>query len=286
MRYALPMVLAMIMAVVGCTETTDRNSVDAALQDNPFFKALGAVPESRDEYTKGGGAVFDGDTTWPIGAWRAIHDPEVNYEITVQHPYASVDFTVDWPCTLYVVYTDLPDTTIRRTVVKPAPELHGRMSFRFEFVGNDWELTDIAPCAAEFDSATGVISIDSVQVSVRRGGEVIEYPTLDNTGLMPIDPYAYTFEAGDSIDLRLWETHAPGVQFPWTYLHGPPEHDYSPFQYDENDGSWYGTWTIGNVAAGDDENWAWFEVIDLYDAIINPDGPDRAVLWGVPYIVE
>jgi len=285
MRYALPAVLAVMLAVVGCTEMgSDRDRVDSALRDHPFFKAFGAVPDNGKQPPSG--PCCDGDTTWPIGAWRDVSDPDVDYEIDVQHPYAYVDFHAHWPCTLRVVYTDIPDTSVRDTVVKPAPEFHGDLSFRFEFTGDDWELTDISPCDAEFDSAIGLMDIDSVQVSVRRGGTVIPYPTLDNTGLQPVDPYAYTFRAGDTIDLKLWETHAPSVRFHWTYLHGPPEHDYSPFGYEPDPGYWYGTWTINPVQESDSENWAWFEVIDLYAAMIDPEGPDRSVLWGVPYIVE
>ncbi len=284
MRYALPIVLAVMLALVGCTQQSDQEQVDAALQDHPFFRSLGAVPAANDEYTGRGGT--DGDTTWPVDAWRVVPEPEISYNITVSRPFANVDFHIVWPCTLFVVYTDLPDTSIRDTVVKPAPEVNGSMSARFEFNGNDWELTDLSPCDAEFDSAFGVIEIDSIQVSVHRDGAVIDYPTLDNTGLLPLNPYAYTFEPGDSVELRLWETHTAGIEFAWAYLHGPPGHWYSPFELDPSNDSWTGTWVVNPTETADDENWVWFEVIDLNDAVLNKNGPDRSVLWGIGYIVE
>jgi|GEM_PF-4757589 len=282
MRIAIPIVLAVMLALVGCGRTSDQEQVEAAIQENPFFKTLGAIPQSADSYTGHGGT--DGDTSWPVDAWGVVHDPEITYEINVAQPIADVDFHLAWPCTLFVVYTDLPDTSIRDTIIKPAPEVVGLMSARFEFDGNDWELTELSPCDTKFDSGVGRISIESLQVSVRRNGQVIEYPTLKNTQRLPLDPYVYTFQLGDSVDLRLWETD--DVEFPWAYLHGNPAHHYSPFKWDPETESWFGTWMINPVPVTDDDRWVWFEVVDLYDAVINKSGPDRSVLWGIGYIVQ
>jgi hypothetical protein len=284
MRYALPVVLAAMLATVGCNALrSDQDRVESSLRSNPFFKSLGATSGgSRQPPTN----PCDGDTTWPLGAWRNVHDPDVDYVISVEHPFATVDFHADWPCTLYAVYTDLPDTSIRDTVVKPAPEFHGTISFRFEFTGDSWELRALSPCPATFDSALGLMALDSVEVSVRREGETVPYPTLDNTGLLPLDPYDYTFQPGDSVSLRLWETHAPEVDFPWVYLHGPPGHNYSPFNYDQANGCWYGTWTINPRQESSEARWVWFEMLDVGSALIRKTGPDRSVLWGLPYIVE
>ncbi len=282
MRTALPIVLAVMFALVGCTQKSDQDQVETALQNNPFFKALGAIPGPKDSYTGHGGA--DGDTSWPIDAWRDVQDPEVSYEINVSRPYADVDFQIVWPCTLAVVYTDLPDTSIRDTVIKPAPEIVGSMSAQFEFDGSEWKLTELSPCDAKFDSGVGHIEIDSLQVTVHRNGQVIEYPTLENTQRLPLHPYAYTFQLGDSVDLRLWETD--DTQFAWAYLHGHHAHHYSPFEWDPQTESWFGTWVINPVPVTDDDRWVWFEVVDLYDAVINKNGPDRSVLWGIGYIVE
>ena len=288
MRTALPIVLAVMMALVGCARRSDQDSVEAALQDDPFFRALGAVPQSgANGYQPDGVAFSDGDTSIPVEAWRNIHEPDIDYEITVTRPYADVDLMLTWPCTLFVVYTDLPNTAIRDTVVKPAPEIGGDWSARFEFDGNDWQLIELSVLDAEFDSAVDVISLDSIQVSVTRAGEPIEYPTLTSAGRMSLDPYAYTLRVGDSVHLRLWETHAAGIEFSWAYLHGPPEHRYDPFALDPQNGSWTGTWVIGRpTESTDSEHWVWFEVIDLDDDLFEKYGPDRSVLWGVPYIVE
>ena len=277
MRILTLALIAAVFASVGC-QKSDQTQVDEALQDHPFFKALGAIPEPGDSYTGRGDA--DGDTSVPVKAWREVSAPGIDYVITVQKPYAEVSFDITWPCTLYVVYTDLPDTAIRDTVLKPAPRIKGEMEARFEFKGSRWELTELSPCDAKFDSGAGRIEIESVQVSVRRGDSLVPYPTLAGINRLILDPYAYTFKAGDSVNLRLWERD--DVAFSWTYLHGPHADHYSPFAYDTLDGSWYGTWVT--MTAG--SHWVWFETVDLYDAIVSKTGPDRAVLWGLPYIVE
>lgn len=285
MRQALPIVLAVMIALVGCTEKSDEQRVQAAFEESPFFRSLGGVPASDDGYQgKGGG--LDGDTTWPVGAWRAIRDPEINWEIRVNNPFAEVDFFIEWPCTLYVVYTDLPDTSIRDTVVKPAPEIKGRWSLEAEFDGEEWHLTEMSTIDAVFDSAVGMIELDSIQVAVYRSGEKIPYPTLTGTGRLSLNPYPYTFRHGDSLELRLWENHAPGLGLVWSFLHGPPRHRYSPFKQDPATGSWAGTWVIDPAATDHEERWVYFEVLDLDQAILKKTGPDRSVLWGVPYIVE
>ncbi|MBM3314241.1 hypothetical protein FJY71_00155 [candidate division WOR-3 bacterium] len=285
MKKLAPLLLACLLVLTGCFRKTDEEQVDGALQQNAFFRSLGAIPRQSGDYRAGGG-LLDGDTSLPVHAWRSVKDPTVNYEITVQKPFAWVDFDLAWPCTLYVVYTDLPDTSIRDTVVKPAPLIAGTISMGFEFKGDEWQLTELSPCDARFDSAVGVIDIDSLQVSVRRGGQTVPYPTLASTGRLPLFPYAYTFQAGDSVDLRLWETHTAQAQFTWAYLHGPPTHGYSPFQYDTLSGSFHGTWTVGHAETSRDGNWVWFEVIDLDDALLSKHGPDRSALWGVGYVVE
>lgn len=283
MRTVLPFVLAALF-LVGCGQKSDEEQVDAALQEHPFFKALGVIPAKQVQQPDQGG--LDGDTAIPIAAWRVVMEPEISYEINVERPYADVDIDLVWPCTLFVVYTDVPDTSIRDTVLKPAPEVKGSMSARFEFDGSEWHLRELSPCDAAFDSGLGLIQIDSVQVSVRRGGQAIPYPTLAGTGRLVLDPYPYTFAPGDSVDLKLWDTEAPGIEFAWAYLHGPPRHQYGPFQLDTLNRNWYGTWVINPAPATDENRWVWFEIIDLNDALLNKQGPDRSVLWGVGYIVQ
>jgi len=276
MKSTLMLMLAALL-LSGCAKS-DQEKVNEALQNDPFFKALGAIPGASDGYT--GHGPQDGDTSVPVQAWRNVHDPAIDYTISVQKPYAEVTFDITWPCTLFVVYTDLPDTSIRDTVVKPAPEIKGDMEAKFEFKGDKWEMVELSPCDARFDSGEGRIEIESVQVSVKRGGSLIPYPTLANTHRLVLDPYAYTFQVGDSVSLRLYEED--DVDFSWAYLHGPNADHYSPFAYDTLGGNWYGTWvtkTAGN-------RWVWFEVLDLDDCIMNKLGPDRAVLWGLAYRVE
>jgi hypothetical protein len=277
MRYLLALSITCGFVLTGCVKS-DQEKVSDALHDNPFFRALGAIPAAGDGYTGHGGK--DGDTTVPVQAWRVVPDPEVNYEITVQKPYAEVTFDLVWPCTLLVVYTDLPDTSIRDTVVKPAPKIKGGMEAKFEFKGDKWQMTELSPCDARFDSGDGRIEIESVQVSAMRGDSLVPYPTLANTNRQVLDPYAYTFKTGDSVNLRLWEHD--DVDFSWSYLHGPNADHYSPFAYDTLSGSWYGTWVTKTAGS----HWVWFEVLDLDDCILNKLGPDRSVLWGLAYTVE
>jgi hypothetical protein len=284
MKRRFPTALALVLAMTGCFTRNDEQKVDSEVRRSAFFRALGAIPHQSGSYNTGGG--LDGDTSLPIGAWRAVKEPTVDYDITVEKPYAWVDFDIQWPCTLYVVYTDLPDTSARDTVVKPAPLISGRMSFGLEFTGNEWELRELSPCDAKFDSAVGVIQIDSIQVSARRAGQTVPYPTLAGTARLPLFPYAYTFQPGDSVSLRLWETHGSLAGFTWAYLHGPPCHGYSPFQYDQTSGSFYETWVISPQERTSGGNWVWFEVVDLNSTILEKEGPDRSALWGVGYIIE
>jgi hypothetical protein len=277
--------LAATVALVGCARKSDREQVEASLQSSPFFRALGAIPGASEGYT-GHGLLADGDTSLPLWAHRTVHKPDIDYTITVERPYANVDFALAWPCTLTVIYTDLPDTSVRDTVVKPAPTINGTISARFELVGDEWQATELSPCAAEFDSAVGKMRIDSVQVSVRRNGQTVNYPTLAGTGRLLLNAYPYTFQAGDSVSLRLWETHEAGVDFAWAFLHGPPGHWCSAFQFDQATGSFYGTWVISQQAEHQETRWVWFQVADLNSAIIRKDMPDRAVLWGLVYMIQ
>ena len=285
MRRGLVILMAAILALAGCARKSDKEQVEASLQDSKFFKALGAIPGASEGYT-GHGGFFDGDTSWPIWAARTVKAPEVNYTINVARPFAEVDFTLAWPCTLTVIYTDVPDTSIRDTVVKPAPLINGTISARFEYVGEEWVLEGLSPCEAKFDSLADMIRIDSIQVKVRRGGQVVDYPTLDSMNRLPWNEYPYAFHAGDSVDLRLWETHAEPIDFAWSFLHGPPGHWCSPFQLDSTNSSFYGSWVINQQAEHEETRWVWFQVTDLNGSIIQKEMPDRAVLWGLVYIVE
>lgn len=278
MRNAAILFVGALLMLVGCSTESDADRIDRALHDHPFFKTVGAIPGPSDPYHTGQGG--DGDTTVPVAAWRVVAEPDIDYEITVVGPQAEVSMSLVWPCTLYVVYTDLPDTSIRDTVLKPAPEIHGQMEMLFEFDGTGWTMTEISPCDAKFDSGVGYIEIESLQVDVRRAGQPVEYPSLTNVYRQPLDPYPYTFRTGDSIDLRLWEYD--DVNLPWAYLHGRDADDYDPFRYDSVSGSWYGTWVVNDTG----NHWVWFEVIDIDDAVMKRTGPDRSVLWGLPYIVE
>jgi hypothetical protein len=278
-RTATILFIGALVMFVGCSTESDFDRIDEALNDHPFFNALGVIPGPSDPYRTGQGGG-DGDTTVPVAAWRVVPEPDIDYAIIVVGPKAEVPVILTWPCTLYVVYTDLPDTSIRDTVLKPAPEITGLMEMLFEFDGTNWTMTQIAPCDARFDSGFQHIEIESLQVNVRRAGQPVEYPSLVNVFRQPLDPYAYTFQAGDSIDLRLWESDI--VDLPWAYLHGRDGDGYDPFQYDSLSGSWYGTWVVNDTG----NHWVWFEVIDINDAIMNKTGPDRSVLWGLPYIVE
>ncbi|MEO0077826.1 MAG: hypothetical protein ABIK86_02370, partial [candidate division WOR-3 bacterium] len=165
MKTAPLLILAAALVIVGCTKKSDEAQIRASLENSKFFRALGALPAASEGFT-GRGLSQDGDTSLPIWAARVVRNPRVNYTITVERPYADVAFTIDWPCTLFVIYTDIPDTGARDTVVKPAPEIHGAFSAKFELVGNEWQAKALSPCAAEFDSAQGLMRIDSIQVQV------------------------------------------------------------------------------------------------------------------------
>jgi len=270
--------VAILLLAAGC-QKADKDRVDASLRDNPFFKALGAVPAQQGEFTGHNG--LDGDTSWPIVAARKIHDPTVDYQITVNRPNADVDFTLAWPCTLTVVYTDLPDTGARDTAIKPAPKINGTMQWRFEFQGDSWRLTELSPCLAKFDSVLNHIVIESLQVQVRRAGQTVPYPTLDSIQLrLPVATYPYSFLVGDSVTLHLWEMDDRG--FVWAYLHAPNGTFLDGFKYDSTSHAFYGTWTVSQPG----NHWVWFEAVDLHDAILDKTTPDRSILWGLPYKVE
>jgi hypothetical protein len=282
MKHLSVAMLAALILLAGCVKP-DKDRVDQSLRNNPFFRALGAVPGQSGSYTGHGGS-FDGDTSWPIGAARAIHDPDVNYDINVSRPFADVDFQIAWPCTLMVVYTDIPDTSARDTVIKPAPKINGKMAWRFEFQGDSWKFSELSPCEAKFDSVLNHIRIDSLQVKARRAGQPLSFPTLANPATrLPVDSYPYTFRAGDSVDLKLWETNDLGSSaLVWAFLHSDPANFTSGFQYDTLAHSFYGTWIVNQVG----NHWVWFEVVDLRGAILSKTDPDRSILWGLPYVVE
>lgn len=280
MKRTIAMVALALLAWTGCKQN-DQVKVHDALNDHPFFQALGAVPAQSGDYTGGG---KDGDTSWPIAAARKIRTPDIDYTIEVNRPLAEVSFQIVWPCTLAVVYTDIPDTAARDTVLKPAPKINGVMSWVFEHQGDSWRLQQLSPCKAKFDSVLEHVRIDSFRVKVRRAGETFDYPTMTDPAVrLPVDSYPYTFQAGDSVDLRLWETNDLGANGTvWAYLHSDPGSFTSGFHFDTLTTSFYGSWTVNHTG----RHWVWFEAVDIEGAVFSKTGPDRSILWGLPYLVQ
>ena len=244
-----------------------------------WYQSLGKTPKSRaPTYQKA-----KGDTSLPIDAWRSVGEAEVDYDLAVSGDEADFDIDIKWPDTVFVVYTDLPDTGIRDTVIKPSPEFSGDLKFHYKVVDKDWKLTALTPAVVRSDSAGNHVKLDSLECEVLN--REATYPTLsDPLALLscyPIADYPYTFQKGDLVELKVYVSGDIDNPFPLLFA---PTGDSIPdlFNYDTQGGYWYGTWQTN--ATG--HSWAWIDVIDL-DIILDPDmKAARAVLWGIPYIVE
>ncbi len=264
-RTGLP-VVGLLLVLAGCGRD-DIGLIDRALNEHPFFTSLGTIPPAEQSYA---------DSSPALNAWRSLGEPDVDYEILVQEDQAIVNIIATWPCTLRVVYGPVAAFD---TVAKPGPELTGLVQARFKYDDGEWRMAELSVCDARSDSGFRFLELDSLKLHVRRGGDTVAYPGVRDMSRRSLDPYAFTFLTGDSVDLVLW--HWDSVDAPRAYLHTDRSRGATPFVRDSL-GTWSCSWALSDTG----RHWVWFEVIDIADAVTDPDGPDRAVFWGVPWIVE
>ncbi len=262
---------------VGCGKEGPADTPD--MGGDAWYESLGKTPKNRaPTYQKA-----KGDTSLPVDLWRSVGEAEVDYDLSVSGDEADFDMDIKWPDTVFVVYTDLPDTGIRDTVIKPSPEFSGDLKFHYKVVDKDWKLTALTPAVVRSDSAGNHVKLDSIKCEVTNR-DAGTYPTLsDPLALLscyPIGDYPYTFQKGDLVKLKVY---ASGDINPFPLLFAPaPDSIPDLFNYNSTDGYWYGTWQTN--ATG--HSWVWIDVIDL-DIILDPNmKAPRAVLWAIPYIVE
>jgi len=245
----------------------DIGLIDRALHDHPFFTKLGTIPAPVSPYA---------ESTAAVDARRVYREPDIDYEILVDGSEGTVNISVVWPCTLYIVY---PAGDGVDTLAKPGPHITGLAQSRFGYNGSEWRMTGASPCDARSDSGFRFLEIDSLRLSARRDGDTVSFPGIRNMTRRTLDPWPFTFRAGDSVDISLWQHDT--VDAPGAFLHLPWSGDATPFRQDTA-GTWSCTWVLSDTGRG----WAWFEVFDIADGINDPGGPDRTVLWGLPCIVE
>jgi len=257
---------ALLLVLIACGRD-DIGLIDRSLNEHPFFGTLGSMPAPASPYA---------ESTPAVDAWRVFREPDVDYEIIVDGSEANVNISVVWPCTLYIVY---PAGDGADTVAKPGPQVTGLAQARFGFADTGWQMTGLSPCDARSDSGFRFLEIDSLRLVARRDGGSVSFPVVRDMSRRTLDPWPFTFRAGDSIDIELWQHDT--VDAPGAFLHVPWSPDATPFRQDTA-GTWSGTWVLSDTGRG----WAWFEVVDIADAVTDPDGPDRTVFWGLPCIVE
>lgn len=270
-------VAAIAILVCGCAREEDpKETLDGLLRGNPFFEGLSGVSVSPPPVDTSG---EKGDTIWPVDAWRLTGEPTIDYNINIAEGKADIPISAVWPDTFYVVYTDLPDTSIRDTVIKPSPFLRGDVTFYYSNPAGEWKFDGLSLFKIESDSAQGNLDIDSVKVYRIRGGMIDTLLTLTHqTGMLPADDYPYIFRVGDSVRVDVYESSV--LDSRWVFLALPYPDVVHWFGY--SDGKWTGTWTPGSAG----RRWALIDICDI-DIIFDKNLlATREKMWGLPYIVE
>ncbi len=264
-----------IMMIYGCGEKAE-DTLEGIFRDNAFFKGLSHISVSPPPTDTTG---EKGDTTLPIDGWRNIGEPTIDYTINISEGEADIPISAVWPDTIYVVYTDLPDTSIRDTVIKPSPFLRGSLTFYYSNTAGEWEFDGLSLLKIESDSAQGILDIDSIKAYIIRDGTIDTLPTItQQTEMLPADEYPYTFSVGDSVRVDVYETSS--VDSRWVFLCAPHPDVVHWFGYSE--GRWTGTWILNSSG----NKWALVDICDI-DIIFDKSLlATRERMWGIPYIVE
>lgn len=274
MKHLISLLVVLPLVFVGCgrEHPSDREQIEGKLKQEPFYKALDQTPRNRIP------SATKGDTSIPCGGWRNVRKAEVTYDIIVNAPNAQVPIDMKWPDTLVIVYTDLPDTTIRDTVVKPAPYFAGKITFYYVHDGNEWKLDKITPIGVKSDSAHPYVKIDSIQIEVLGQGYL---PTIkDPTAPIKVENYPYIFNVGDSVRVRVYESGTAASK--WVFLHAPVRDNVSSFTYDTVGGYWVGTWVPKSAGT----HWGWVDVWDIDVILKKHVKTERDELCGIPYKVQ
>ena len=276
MKYNKAMLWMMVCSafIIGCgkDEPTDNEQLDSQVKQNGWYTSIDQTPRNDIPGTS------KGDTSIPRDMWRIMGEGEINYDIIVEKPNARIPLEFKWPDTLMVVYTDIPDTSIRDTIAKPAPYFNGTLTYYYRHEDGQWVFDKITPIAVKSDSAHPYVKLDSIQVEVLGQGML---PTIkDCTTPIPIENYPYTFNVGDTVRIKVFESGTAPSN--WVFLHAPVFDNVSEFDYDTVGGYWFGKWVTKAVG----KHWAWVDLWDL-DVIFEKDvTTERDELWGLPYIVE
>ena len=264
---------------VGCSTEGPADTPEGAFGDDAWCQSLGKTPKNRTPSYN----LSKGDANYPVDAWRRVGEATVDNDITVIGDAADIALDISWPDTVFVVYTELPENTIRDTIIKPSPEFSGDLKFHYKVVDKRWKLVSLTPAAVKSDSAGTHVKLDSIKCEVLNRTDT--YPTLSNPLALipcyPIGDYPYTFQEGDSIKVMVYAGDLDTNKVPLLFA---PLKDSVPdfFNYDPEMGYWYGTWVVNAVG----HHWTLISVCDL-DIIFDPDmKAARSVLWGIPYRVE
>jgi hypothetical protein len=270
---------SMLLAGCGKDDPTDEDRVEAQLGNNEYLNALGSTPKNSIPSSY----MTKGDTIIPCFAWRTFgthagDEPTVDYTVSVSPGEANIPITIDWPDTMVVLYTDLPDTSIRDTIYKPVPTFHGDVKFYYEFVDGEWEFCGLTPGKIESESAGNYVDIDSVQIKCN--GTALPSITSADQYIAAAD-YSYIFSVGDSIKLTVYKSGSLQDSLAWVFLHAPLKDWVDIFDY-VSPGIWEGTW----VPKAQQAHWAWVNVFDVGVVFDKHQLAERDVLWGLPYKVQ
>jgi hypothetical protein len=270
---------SILLAGCGKEDSTDEERVRANLKDNEYLEALGSTPKNSIPSSYKG----KGDTIIPCNAWRTFgthagDEPEVEYDVSVTPGEADIPISITWPDTMVVVYTDLPDVTIRDTIYKPVPTFQGDVKFFYEIVDGEWEFCGMTPGKIESESAGDYVKIDSVQIK-RNGTALPSIITADQ--YMAVADYPYIFSVGDSIKVTVYKSGSLPDSLAWVFLHAPLKDWVDVFDY-VSPGVWEGTWVPKVTQA----HWAWVNVFDMGVVKYKTQMAERDVLWGLPYKVQ
>jgi hypothetical protein len=281
MKYVLIGSLVFGLLLGGCGKgPSDEKKVEEEFINNEFYKALDKTPRDRPPSQQ---KVSMGDTSHPCDIYRKTGKAETTFDINVTPPTADIPIEIKWSDTLITIYSDAPDNpNIKDTVIKPSPYFKGNLTFYYKHENDEWKLEKLTPVKVRSDSALSYVKIDSVQLTIIRGGQTISLNTITNPSTpIVVEDYHYTFKTGDSVRVRVYESSR--VISRWVFLHAPTKDNVSWFTYNPSGGYWEGTWQVNTSGT----NWGWVHVADMdvflkkYDVMAA-----RAELWGLPYKVK
>lgn len=262
--------------IFGCGKKSDEDQVDVKLRTNGFFSSLGetAINTIPVDYSS------KADTIIPRDGWRSVQKPVINYKINISRGQANIPFSISWPDTLYMIYTNLMDTSFRDTIPKPAPFFNGNLTFYYDNASGSWEFDGLTPAEIQSDSAGDYVRIDSVTLEIAAAAAPIKLPTITNPATkIYADDYPYIFEVNDSLVISVYGTGLPDSSF--AFLYAPSPDVIYPLSY--SNGRWTGAWKIKN--SNPSHHWAWIEMMDSRVILNHTVTSERSLLWGIPYKV-